>query len=43
MKAWNQHNQSSKDLYKYKPDDTVFDRVIATLSVIAFILIVALS
>jgi len=19
MKAWNQHNQSSKDLYKYKP------------------------
>lgn len=43
MKAWNQHNQSSKDLYKYKPEDTVFDRVIATVSVIAFILIVALS
>jgi hypothetical protein len=41
MKAWNQHNQSSKDLYK--PEDTVFDRVIATVSVIAFVLIVALS
>ena len=43
MKAWNQHNQSSKDLYKYKPEDSIIDRVIDTLSVIAFILIVALS
>jgi hypothetical protein len=43
MKAWNQHNQSSKDLYKHKPEDSILDRVIATLSVIAFILIVALS
>jgi len=43
MKAWNQHNQSYKDLYKYKPDDSILDRVIATVSVIAFILIVALS
>jgi len=41
MKAWNQHNQSSKDLYK--SEDTIFDRVIATVSVIAFVLIVALS
>ena len=43
MKAWNQHNQSPKDLYKYKPEDNILDRVIATVSVIAFILIVALS
>jgi hypothetical protein len=43
MKAWNQHNQSSKDLYKYKSEDTVFDRVIATISVIVFIVIVALT
>jgi hypothetical protein len=30
-------------LYKYKPEDSILDRVIATVSVIAFILIVALS
>jgi hypothetical protein len=43
MKAFNKHNQSYKELYKYEQKETVLDRVIATVSLLAFILIVALS
>ena len=43
MKAFNQHNQSYKDLYKFKESDSVADRVIGTIAFIAFILIVSFS
>jgi hypothetical protein len=41
MQSFNQHNQSSKDLYK--SEDSIADKVIGCLAMIAFVLIVALS
>jgi hypothetical protein len=41
MQAFNRHNQSAKDLYKSK--ESMTDRVIATVTLVVFILIVALS
>lgn len=41
MQSFNQHNQSSKDLYK--SEDSIADRVIGAVALIAFVLIVAFS
>lgn len=43
MKALNQHNQSSKDLCKFKSEDSVLDKVIGAVALIAFILIASFS
>jgi hypothetical protein len=41
MQSLNQHNKSSKDLYK--SEDSTFDKVLGALAFIAFVVIVALS
>jgi hypothetical protein len=41
MKAFNQHNQSAADLYKFK-EETVLDKVILTIALIGFVAIVSL-
>jgi hypothetical protein len=41
MKSFNQHNQSSRDLYK--SEESTLDKVIGTIAFIAFILIVSFS
>jgi hypothetical protein len=41
MKSFNQHNQSSNDLYKSK--ESIWEKVIGGLAFFAFVLIVALS
>lgn len=43
MKAFNQHNKSYKDFYKFKEVDSVADRVIGAVALIAFILIASFS
>ena len=41
MQSLNQHNKSSKDLYK--SEDSIADRIIGATAFIAFVVIVALS
>lgn len=41
MKSFNQHNQSSRDLYK--SEESILDKVIGAVAFIAFVVIVALS
>lgn len=41
MKSLNQHNKSTRDLYK--SEDSVLDKVIGAVAFIAFVAIVALT
>jgi hypothetical protein len=41
MTSMNQHNKSSKDLYK--SEDSLLDKVIGTVAFLAFVIIVALA
>lgn len=41
MKAFNQHNQSAADLYKFK-EESVLDKALLVVSLIGFVAIVSL-
>jgi hypothetical protein len=41
MQSFNKHNQSSKDLYK--SEDSLLDKVIGTVALLAFVVIVSIS
>ena len=41
MTSMNDHNKSSKDLYK--SEDSMLDKVIGTVAFLAFVIIVALA
>jgi hypothetical protein len=41
MTSMNQHNKSTKDLYK--SEDSLLDKVIGTVAFLAFVVIVALA
>jgi len=41
MQSFNKHNQSSKDLYK--SEDSLLDKVIGTVALLAFVAIVAIA
>jgi len=41
MQSFNQHNKSSKDLYK--SEESIADRVIGAIALIAFVLIISFA
>lgn len=41
MKAFNQHNKSAADLYKFK-EESVLDKVILAVALVCFVAVVSL-